>query len=178
MRKLLMLATFFVVGVWAGGAMAAMYVVQGTVTEVVPNTVQVQIPDHTEQCQTIDVPIYGQSSGNGDPVVGNILGAIVGGVVGNQFGGGNGNKAATAAGAAIGAITGGNIARNQGSQQGNVVGYRRETVCNMVERFRYEEKIRDYTVKYEWNGYHGAVVTYNQFNVGDTINLDMDLRAK
>ena len=159
-------------------ANAAKFVVQGTVTEVVPNTVQVQIPDHTEQCQTIDVPIYGQSSGNGDPVVGNILGAIVGGVVGNQFGGGNGNKAATAAGAAIGAITGGNIARNQGSQQGNVVGYRRETVCNMVERFRYEEKIRDYTVKYEWNGYYGAVVTYNQFNVGDTINLDMDLRAK
>ena len=163
---------------FASGASAAAFVVQGTVTEVVPNTVQIRIPDHQQQCETIDVPIYGQSSGNGDPVVGNILGAIVGGVVGNQFGGGNGNKAATAAGAAIGAITGGNIARNQGSQQGNVVGYRRETVCNMVERFRYEEKIRDYTVKYEWNGYHGAVVTYNQFNVGDTINLDMDLRAK
>ena len=173
-----MLATFFIVGVWAGGAMAATFVVQGTVTEVVPNTVSVQIPDNSEQCETIDVPIYGQSSGNGDPVVGNILGAIVGGVVGNQFGGGNGNKAATAAGAAIGAITGGNIARNQGQQQGNIVGYRRETVCRMIQNFRYEEKIRDYTVKYDWNGYHGAVVTYNQFSVGDTINLTMDLRAK
>jgi len=162
----------------ANGASAGTFVVQGTVTEVVPNTVQVQIPDNREQCETIDVPIYGQSSSNGDPVVGNILGAIVGGVVGNQFGGGNGNKAATAAGAAIGAITGGNIARNQGQQQGNIVGYRRETVCRMIQNFRYEEKIRDYTVKYDWNGYHGAVVTYNQFSVGDTISLNMDLRAK
>ena len=178
MKNLLLLATFFVVGAWVGGAHAATFVVQGTVTEVVPNIVQVQIPDNSEQCETIDVPIYGQGSSNGDPVVGNILGAIVGGVVGNQFGGGNGNKAATAAGAAIGAITGGNIARNQGQQQGNIVGYRRETVCRMIQNFRYEEKIRDYTVKYDWNGYHGAVVTYNQFSVGDTINLTMDLRAK
>ena len=173
----LILSMILAVG-FVNGASAATFVVQGKVTNVTPNTVQIQIPDHTEQCQTIDVPIYGQSSSNGDPVIGNILGAIVGGVVGNQFGGGNGNKAATAAGAAIGAITGGNISKNQNSQQGNVVGYRRETVCNMVERFRYEEKIRDYTVKYEWNGYHGAVVTYNQFSIGDTINLNMDLRAK
>ncbi len=178
MRLILsMIFAALVVGL-ANGASAATFVVQGTVTEVVPNTVQVQIPDNSEQCETIDVPIFGQSSSNGDPVVGNILGAIVGGVVGNQFGGGNGNKAATAAGAAIGAITGGNIARNQGQQQGNIVGYRRETVCRMIQNFRYEEKIRDYTVKYDWNGYHGAVVTYNQFNVGDTISLNMDLRAK
>jgi len=178
MRLILsMIFAALVVGL-ANGASAATFVVQGTVTEVVPNIVQVQIPDNSEQCETIDVPIYGQGSGNGDPVVGNILGAIVGGVVGNQFGGGNGNKAATAAGAAIGAITGGNIARNQGQQQGNIVGYRRETVCRMIQNFRYEEKIRDYTVKYDWNGYHGAVVTYNQFNVGDKINLNMDLRAK
>ena len=89
MRLILsMIFAALVVGL-ANGASAATFVVQGTVTEVVPNTVQVQIPDNSEQCETIDVPIFGQSSSNGDPVVGNILGAIVGGVVGNQFGGGN-----------------------------------------------------------------------------------------
>ena len=157
----------------ANGASAGTFVVQGTVTEVVPNTVQVQIPDNREQCETIDVPIYGQSSSNGDPVVGNILGAIVGGVVGNQFGGGNGNKAATAAGAAIGAVKG-----SQMQSDRPIVGYKREERCNMVERFRYEEKVRDYTVKYNYNGYYGSVVTYNQFSVGDKITLQMDLRAK
>ena len=172
----LILSMILAVG-FVNSASAATFVVQGKVTNVTPNTVQIQIPDHQKQCQIIDIPIYGQSSSNGDPVIGNILGAIVGGVVGNQFGGGNGNKAATAAGAAIGAITGGNIAQNQNSQR-PIIGYKREERCNMVERFRYEEKIRDYTVKYEWNGYHGAVVTYNQFSVGDKINLNMDLRAK
>ena len=151
-------------------ANAATFVVQGTVTSVTPNTVQVQIPDHTRQCQDIDVPIYGQAQPNNGNA---ILGAIIGGVIGNQFGKGDGNKAATAAGDAIGAVKGSQM---QGDRP--IVGYKRETRCHMVENFRYESKIRDYTVKYEWNGYKGAVVTYNQFSVGDSINLNMDLRAK
>lgn len=149
---------------------AATFVVQGTVTDVTPNTVQVQIPDHQRQCSVVDVPIYGSSQPNNGNA---ILGAIIGGVIGNQFGSGDGNKAATAAGAAIGAVKG-----SQMQSDRPIVGYKREERCHMVENFRYESKIRDYTVKYEWNGYKGAVVTYNQFSVGDKINLNMDLRAK
>ncbi len=155
---------------FANGAYAGTFVVKGTVTEVKPNYVSVQIPDHQRQCQMIDIPIYGQSQPNNGNA---ILGAIIGGVIGNQFGKGDGNKAATAAGAAIGAVKGSQM---QGDRP--IVGYKREERCNMVERFRYEEKVRDYTVKYNYNGYYGSVVTYNQFSVGDKITLQMDLRAK
>lgn len=151
-------------------ANAGTFIVQGTVTSVTPNTVQVQIPDHQTQCQDVDVPIYGQSQPNNGNA---ILGAIIGGVIGNQFGKGDGNKAATAAGAALGAVKGSQM---QGDRP--IVGYKREQRCQQVTNYRYESKIRDYTVKYEWNGYKGAVVTYNQFSVGDSINLNMDLRAK
>lgn len=168
MKKFL-ISTAIIFGL-ATSANAGTFVVQGKVTSVTPNIVQVQIPDNTRQCEIIDIPIYGSNQTNNGNA---ILGAIIGGVIGNQFGKGDGNKAATAAGAAIGAV--------KGSQMQNdrpIVGYKREERCHMVQNFRYEDKIRDYTVKYEWNGFHGAVVTYNQFSVGDSINLNMDLRAK
>lgn len=170
MRLLLSATLAALVLGFASGASAGTFVVKGTITEVKPNYISVQIPDHQRQCQVIDIPIYGQSSANGGNA---ILGAIIGGVIGNQFGKGDGNKAATAAGAAIGAV--------KGSQMQNdrpIVGYKREERCTMVENFRVEERIRDYTVKYEYNGYYGSVVTYNQYSIGDRITLQMDLRAK
>tara|TARA_B100000780_G_C21115303_1_gene451148 strand:- start:509 stop:1045 length:537 start_codon:yes stop_codon:yes gene_type:complete len=161
-------------------ANAGTFVVKGNITSITPNYVTVSISNPKQECKDIDIPIYSQQQSNsGDPIMGNILGAIVGGVVGNQFGGGNGNKAATAAGAAIGAITGGNIAKNQNSNnQRNIVGYRRESRCEMINYITNEQKIKDYLVKYEYNGHYGSVYTYNQFSVGDQITLQMELRAK
>lgn len=170
MKNLLLLATFFVVGAWVGGAHAASYTVQGQVTSVTPNYVTVQIPQNERICEDIDIPIYGQSSPNNGNA---ILGAIIGGVIGNQFGGGNGNKAATAAGAAIGAV--------KGSQTGGerpIVGYKRETRCTNVTNYSSEQRIKDYIIEYEYNGFQGAVYTFNQYAVGDSIALQMDLRAK
>jgi len=178
MNKLLVSAVLMLS--FTTSAYAGTFVVKGNVTSVSPNYVTVAISNPKQECKDIDIPIYSQRQGNNsDPIMGNILGAIVGGVVGNQFGGGNGNKAATAAGAAIGAITGGNIAQNQNSNnQRNIVGYRRESRCDTINYITNERKIKDYLVKYEYNGYYGSVYTYNQFNVGDQITLQMDLRAK
>ena len=177
MNKLLISAALVLT--MASTAHAGTFVVKGDVTSVKPNYVTISKSVPTQQCQEIDIPIYNQSSSNGNNNhVGNILGAIVGGVVGNQFGGGNGKTAATAGGAVIGSIVGGTLQENNNSNNRDVVGYRRETRCTMVDHVTTEQKIKDYTVKYEWNGFHGAVITYNQFNVGDAITLNMDLRAK
>ena len=179
MNKLLV-GTALALSLVTTSAYAGTFVVKGNVTSVSPNYVTVTINKPKQECRDIDIPIYSQRQGNNsDPIMGNILGAIVGGVVGNQFGGGNGNKAATAAGAAIGAITGGNIAQNQnGNNQRNIVGYRRESRCETINMFTNQQKIKDYLAKYEYNGHYGSVYTYNQFNVGDQITLEMDLRAK
>ena len=180
MKNLLLLATFFVVGAWVGGAHAASYTVQGKVVSVTPNYVTVQIPQTERICEDIDIPIYSQGSQQtGNRGTGQILGAIIGGVVGNQIGKGNGNTAATAGGAVIGSIVGGNMAENQHRHDsGGIVGYKRETRCNDVTSYSSEQRIKDYIIEYDYNGFQGAVYTFNQYAVGDSIALQMDLRAK
>ena len=90
------------------------------------NTVNESVPTTSEQCQDVQVPVYGQSGFN----TGNaIIGGLVGGLLGNQVGGGSGREAATGVGAMAGAIVGGNSGNRQ------VTGYRTERQCEEVTTF-------------------------------------------
>jgi uncharacterized protein YcfJ len=100
------------------------------VTRNVPNTERV--------CETVEVPIYGQTQGRastGDTIVG----AIIGGAIGNQFGGGSGKDAMTV----LGAITGADIANKRGgSSQQVITGYRQQQQCRNVTTYsNFEEEV-------------------------------------
>jgi uncharacterized protein YcfJ len=170
MKKLSLLITYFVVGVWAGAAYAADEL--ATITNVQPNysTVYRNIP--TTSCQDVEVPIYGRTRGQastGDTV----LGAVIGGALGNQVGGGSGKDAMTV----LGAIVGADIANKRGRSNQVVTGYRVERQC--VESVRREQvtEIDNYTIWYDWNGIQGRSYTYNKYNVGDRIPVSISINA-
>jgi uncharacterized protein YcfJ len=122
------------------------YTVIATLAFSVPayaDTVSAKIKDHyitenesvpitTEQCQEVQVPIYGRD-GNFN-TGGAVLGGLIGGILGNQVGGGSGKEAATGVGAMTGAIIGGTSGNKQ------VTGYRTEVQCQKVTEYSLEPK--------------------------------------
>jgi len=90
-------------------------------------TVNESVPITTEQCQNVEVPIYGRD-GNFN-TGGAVLGGLIGGLLGNQVGGGSGREAATGVGAMTGAIIGGTSGNRQ------VTGYRTERQCQEVTEY-------------------------------------------
>lgn len=87
-----------------------------------------------------------------DAAAGTVFGAIAGGVAGHQFGKGRGKDAATALGAIIGAGIGQRVAVNNSPPRAERVGY--EQRCQLVDSYRYEERVEAYDVTYR---YHGRV---------------------
>ena len=77
-----------------------------------------------------------------------ILGAIIGAAIGNAVGHKKTNKGV---GAVAGAILGGSIGADIGrsNRQG---GHSVETVCDLVEEVREEERLAGYHVRYQYNG--------------------------
>jgi uncharacterized protein YcfJ len=142
---------------------------QATITRVEPNyqTVYQNVP--RQECQDVEVPIYGQ--GSGVNTEGAIIGGIVGGILGNQVGGGSGREAATGVGAIAGAIIGGNSGNRQ------VTGYRVERQCREVMVREQQREIRNYTITYEWNGIAAQSYTYNRYRVGDRIPVTVSINA-
>ena len=142
-----------------------------TITQVQPNYQNVSVPQYRTDCKIVEVPIYGGRSqaSTGDTIVG----AIIGGAIGNQVGGGSGKDAATV----LGAIIGADVANKKGGQQ-QIVGYRQEQVCNNVTFYETQEQLKNYTIRYEWNGLVGKTVTYNNYRVGDRIPVEVTVRAK
>lgn len=141
-----------------------------TVTNVQPNYVTMTESVPERSCRSVDVPIYGQSqSFNQDSA---ILGGIVGGIIGNQIGKGDGNKIATGVGAMTGAIVGGKRTQQE------VVGYRQEQRCSTTYRQEQYQKLKNYKVRYEWNGVYGTTYTYNNYNVGDQIPVVVSINAR
>jgi uncharacterized protein YcfJ len=142
---------------------------QAIITRVEPNyqTVYQNVP--RQECQDVEVPVYGQGSGTNTE--GAIIGGIIGGVVGNQFGGGSGKDAMTGIGAITGAIIGG----NSGNQQ--VTGYRIERQCREVMVREQQREIRNYTITYEWNSITAQSYTYNRYSVGDRISVTVSINA-
>jgi len=141
------------------------------ITQVQPNyqTVYMNVP--RQQCQDVDVPVYGSVKGNGADG-GDVLGGmIIGGLLG---------KGATGKddGAAIGAILGGIVAAENGKKPNQqIIGYRTERQCYEVMTREQQREIKNYTITYRWNGITSQSYTYNRYNVGDRIPVTVSINA-
>ena len=82
----------------------------------------------SQQCQTVDVPIYGTRQTGGASTGDAVVGAIIGGVIGNQFGNGKGKDAMTV----LGAIAGADMANKKGRTETVIVGYKQQQQCSTV----------------------------------------------
>ena len=165
-----LLATVAVIGTmgFAASANAQEY---ATITNVTPNYQTISTPTTQQVCNVVEVPVYGRSGGQastGDT----LFGALIGGAIGNQVGGGKGKDAATV----LGAIIGADVA-NTRSGSNQIIGYRQEQRCNNVTSYSTQEQIKNYTIRYEWNGIRSRTVTYNQYSVGDRIPITVSINA-
>ena len=141
------------------------------ITNITPNyrTVYMNVPQ--QQCQDVEVPIYGTVQGGGNAVEGALTGAIIGGILGEALGGKNERNA----GAVFGAIVGGDKAAN-GTRQ-VVTGYKIERQCSEVMVREQQREIKNYTITYRWNGITAQSYTYNRYNVGDQIPVSVSINA-
>lgn len=143
----------------------AQQTVVGTVTRVDVNSYMEQIRIPKKECQLIEVPIYQEGRQNPE---GAIIGGIIGGVIGNQIGKGSGNDVATGVGAITGAIIGG-----KGNQE--IVGYRQVEKCYESYTVEHQEKIKNYTVFWSWNGFKGQFYSNRSYKTGDSVNLYVNI---
>ena len=144
------------------------------ITRVEPNyqTVYMNVP--RQQCQDVEVPIYGTVRNNGNAGEGALLGMIIGGAIGDVVSGGKGD--ATAGGAIIGGIIGADRAQNGTRQE--ITGYRTERQCREVMMREEQREIRNYTITYSWNGITAQSYTYNRYSVGDRIPVTVSINAQ
>ena len=126
----------------------------------------------TTQCQDVEIPIYGTQQGNGASGGDVLTGMIIGGLLG---------KGATGKdkGAAVGAVIGGVIAADKGQNNKRVIiGYEIERQCSEVMTRQQISTIKDYHITFEWNGVYGSAYTYNNYQLGQRIPVEVRLRAK
>ena len=142
------------------------------ITQIQPNyqTVYMNVPQ--QQCQDVQVPIYGTQKGNG-ATGGDVLGGmIIGGLLGKGVTGKDN-------GAAAGAVLGGIIAADKGNQNRQVItGYRIERQCSDVMVNQQQREIKNYTITYYWNGITAQSYTFNQYRVGDKIPVTVSINAQ
>jgi len=143
-----------------------------TVIKIQTNWEQVQVPATRQKCIIQEVPIYGSTQGQastGDTV----LGAVIGGALGNQVGGGSGKDIATV----LGAIVGADVANKRAGQRRQIIGYESQRQCSDVLFYEDQERVKNYTIWYDWNGIQGSSYTYNKYNVGDRIPVSISINA-
>ena len=122
-------------------------------------------------CQNVEVPIYGtvQSGGasGGDVLTGMIIGGLLGkGVSGNDKG------------AAAGAVLGGIISADNKRSKQVITGYRVESQCHTTYVNSTQRQLKHYKIWFTWNGINGSAATYNVYQIGDSIPVEVSLRAK
>ena len=168
MKKLL--ATAAILGFATAAQAETRY---ANITRVEPNyqTVYMNVP--RQQCENVDVPVYGNVRNQGNAGEGSLLGMIIGGAIGDAVSGGKGN--ATAGGAIIGGIIGADRAQN-GTRE-VVTGYRTERQCREVMMREQQREIKNYTITYRWNGISAQSYTYNRYSVGDRIPVNVSINA-
>jgi len=168
MKKLL--ATAAILGFATAAQAETRY---ANITRVEPNyqTVYMNVP--RQQCENVEVPIYGTVRNQGNAGEGALLGMIIGGAIGDAVSGGKGN--ATAGGAIIGGIIGADRAQN-GTRE-VVTGYRTERQCREVMMREQQREIKNYTITYRWNGISAQSYTYNRYSVGDRIPVNVSINA-
>jgi uncharacterized protein YcfJ len=112
-----------------------------------------------EVCEKVRVPIYGgvdqnQRTGNA------LAGAVIGGILGNMAAG---NKAGTTAGAILGAAAGANAGNRE------IVGYRLETQCNVVDFVN--DHLRYYKSRVRVEGDVYIVHTQHRLEPGSSVKM-------
>lgn len=155
-------------------ASAEQYNLTGVVKSVNPiyTTVTQQVP--TQTCNTVDVPVYGNSGSQGSSVFGlDLEGAIIGGVIGNNVTKNVENGGA--AGAIIGGLLGSQNKRN--NQQ--IVGYRQEQRCSTSYSSQQSQKFSHNEITIDVDGYTVNARTARQnLRVGDTVPVVMSLQVR
>lgn len=159
-------------------AVAEQYDVTGVVKSVNPvyRTVSQQIP--TQTCNTVDVPVYGNSGPKDPSVFGlDLEGAIIGGVIGNNVTKNVDN------GAAVGAVIGGLLGsqqkaiKNQG--KGQIVGYRQEQRCSTSYTTQQQQVFSHNDIVVDVEGLLVSAKTARQdVQVGASIPVMMTLQVK
>lgn len=144
--------------------------VLGTVTKVDTLTQSYirKTPKDERICSIEEVPVYGEAK-QGDEIGSMIIGGLLGSAVGNKLSDANGGGAA---GAVAGALLGRQHAKNS-TQQGNIVGYRQQEVCQTKRVMLEEEvtKITGYRLQVEADGRILSLEDPNPANVGDRVEI-------
>ena len=145
-----------------------------TITSVEPNyrTVWMNVP--RQECYNVEVPVYGTIQREGNAAEGALAGMIIGGILGKGV---TGKDDGAAAGAVIGGLIGADKGA-KGSTEQVVTGYRTERQCSEVMVREEQTEIKNYTIRYEWNGATGKSFTYNRYRVGDRIPVSVSINAK
>jgi uncharacterized protein YcfJ len=164
-----LIATTVILSAMATSAVAD--TVRARITHIEPRYQTVTEYQTQRQCHNVEVPIYGTVQGNGATGGDVLAGMIIGGILGKGITGDDN-------GAAAGAVMGGVIAadRNNGNRQ-VVTGYRTERQCSEVAVPVQSNQLRDYLIRFEWNGIEGSAYTYNHYRVGDRISATVNIRA-
>lgn len=167
MKNFLLATTLLAVSASA----AAAETVRARITYVEPRYETVTQYQTTTQCHNVEVPVYGTVNGGGATGGDVLAGMIIGGLLGKGVTGDD-------QGAAAGAVMGGVIAADNGNRSRQVVtGYRTERQCNEVVTPVQVNQVRDYLIRFEYNGLTGSAYTYNHYNIGDRISATVSIRA-
>jgi uncharacterized protein YcfJ len=145
--------------------------VRATVTSIQPIYHNTTTRTPSNICQNVEVPVYGtvQSGGasGGDVLTGMIIGGLLGkGVTGKDNG------------AAAGAVIGGIISADNKRSKQVITGYRVESQCHTTYVNSTQRQLKHYKIWFTWNGINGSAATYNVYQIGDRIPVEVSLRAK
>ena len=168
MFNILKIAT--AISLFAFPVLADTYNTTGKITAVKPMYRTVSVPVTIQDCNDVQVPIYGQTGGgaSGGDVLG---GMIIGGLLGKGAGGDD-------KGAAIGAILGGMIAADNNQGQRVVTGYRTERQCQNATAYETRQELTDYLITYEVFGIQQTANVTNKYRVGQNIPVRVTVKLR
>lgn len=165
----LMAAPFIAMAMVAHAESGQGIIDEATVLDADPVYRTVRINEPVEECW--DEPVQVPANNGYESHTPKIVGALVGAAVGNEFGKGRGKDLATVAGAVLGGSIGRDVQANSRSNNSRVVYEQR---CEMVDRYRTEERLVGYDVTYR---YHGNVFSaFTDHDPGQVITVSVSVQ--